>query len=219
MAIALRLIEDRLSRETTRRLSCGVNRVVYVAEGGASIDGERLNADEARFVPAEEATRLPGEGLLWIWELVKEGKAPPLAPGATLKLEATVTTLDPGDGRRWLMRCDSVAFPPGGCAYTHVHRGPGIRSLKEGSIRIDTQGVSRFYGPGEAWYESGPEPVFAQADEARATRFIRVMLLPVELRGQSSIRYVLDVDREKPKRQTYRGYSDAPIDIRALLPA
>jgi hypothetical protein len=217
MAMELRLVEDRLRGGMARRLSGGVHRVVYAVEGEASIDGERLLADEARFFSAGQAPNLSGEGRLWIWELVKEGREPPLGPGATLKLAAAVTSLDPGDGRAWLMRCDSVAFPAGGCALTHVHRGPGIRCLKEGSIRVDTEGLSRLYGPGEAWFESGPQPVFAQADPTLPTRFIRVMLLPLELRGQSSIRYVLPEDREKPKTQTYRGYCDEPIDIAASL--
>jgi hypothetical protein len=136
---------------------------------------------------------------------------------ATETLVQVHATLDPGAGRLWLMRCDSVAFPPGGCAYTHVHQGPGIRCLKEGSIRIDTEETSRRYGPGEAWFESGPQPVFAQADLALPTRFIRVMVLPRELRGRSSIRYVLAEDQDKPKTQTYRGYCEEPIDIGALL--
>src|SRR5215475_10648072 len=73
------------------------------------------------------------------------------------------------DGEAWhgkgelLLRGDSVAFPPGGCAYLHRHQGPGIRCLLDGGIRIDTGGRSTSYGPGGAWYESGPVPVFAQA--------------------------------------------------------
>ncbi len=34
-----------------------------------------------------------------------------------------------------LMRADSVAFPPGGCAYLHTHQGSGIRCLIEGGMR------------------------------------------------------------------------------------
>ncbi len=51
----------------------------------------------------------------------------------------------------------SGSAPPGGCAYLHRHQGPGIRCLVEGGIRIDTHGRSTSYGPGGAWYESGPE--------------------------------------------------------------
>ena len=76
-----------------------------------------------------------------------------------LKLSATLETLPQGE---LLLRGDSVAFPPGGCAYLHRHQGPGIRCLIEGGIRIDTHGRSTSYGPGGAWYESGPDGVFAQ---------------------------------------------------------
>ena len=91
-----------------------------------------------------------------------------------LKLSATLETLPQGE---LLLRGDSVAFPPGGCAYLHRHQGPGIRCLIEGGIRIDTHGRSTSYGPGGAWYESGPEPVFAQAAVDRPSRFVRVMVL------------------------------------------
>lgn len=216
MAMVLRLIEDRLAGGEARRLPGGVNRVIYGAEGETSIDNEPLFADEARFLSAMEAPSLSGEGRLWRWEVVGEREAPPLGAGAALKLKAPVA-LDPDADGRLLMRCDSVAFPAGGCAFTHVHQGPGIRCLKEGSIRIETGGHSRLYRPGEAWFESGPEPVFAAADPRLPTRFIRVMLLALELRGRSSIRYVLPEDQEKPKTQTYRGYCDEPIEIGALL--
>jgi hypothetical protein len=111
------------------------------------------------------------------------------------------------------MRCDSVAFPPGGCAYLHAHQGPGVRCLREGSIRIDSGGRSHSYLPGEPWFEAGPEPVFAQADAERPSRFIRVMLLPRGLLGKSSIRYLRDEDRDKPKSQTYRSYFEAFIEV------
>ena len=79
-------------------------------------------------------------------------------------------------------------------------------------IRIDTDGHSTAYGPGGAWFEAGPIPVFAQAAMDRPSRFIRVMVLPRALLGQSSIRYVDEADRDKPRSQKYKGYVDAPID-------
>ena len=109
-----------------------------------------------------------------------------------------------------LLRGDSVAFPPGGCAYRHTHQGPGIRCLIEGGIRIDTAGGSTSYGPGGAWYESGPEPVFAQAAD-RPSRFIRVMILPRALLGKSSLQFVDPADAKKPRAQQYQILADAPI--------
>jgi len=113
------------------------------------------------------------------------------------------------------MRGDSVAFPPGGCAYLHRHQGPGIRCLIEGGIRIDTHHRSTSYGPGGAWYETGPDPVFAQAAADKSSRFIRVMILPRALTGKSSIEYLNEDDKAKPKTQSYKIYADAPISFDA----
>lgn len=111
----------------------------------------------------------------------------------------------------YLVRCDRVDFPPGGIAYTHTHRGPGIRCLLSGEIRIRVGGKEQLVRPGEAWFEAGPDPVLALASEHELTAFARVMILPAELRGKSSIRYVLPEDADKPKRQTYQLFVDDPI--------
>ena len=123
------------------------------------------------------------------------------------KLTAELETIPQG---RLLLRGDSVAFPPGGCAYLHRHQGPGIRCLYEGGIRIDTHGRSTSYGPGGAWYESGPDGVFAQAAD-RPTRFIRVMILPVSCVGKSSVEYLNEEDKAKPKSQQYKVFADLPL--------
>ena len=100
----------------------------------------------------------------------------------------------------------------GGVAYLHTHQGPGIRVLLHGSIRIDTAGQSNRYGPLEAWFEPGPEPVFAATSETEPTAFVRCMVLPARLRGQSSIRYVREEDAAKPKPQRYTVFVDEPLD-------
>ena len=104
-----------------------------------------------------------------------------------------------------------VAFPPGGCAFLHKHWGPGIRCLLDGGIRIDTHGRSTSYGPGTPWYETGSDPVFAQAAMDRPSRFIRVMVLPRELLGKSSFQFVNEADKAKPRVQQYKILADAPI--------
>ena len=87
-----------------------------------------------------------------------------------------------------------------------------IRCLVEGGIRIDTHGRSTSYGPGGAWFESGPDPVFAQAASDRPSRFIRVMILPRALIGKSSIEYLDEQDKARPKSQQYKVFVDSPID-------
>jgi hypothetical protein len=73
-------------------------------------------------------------------------------------------------------------------------------------------GREQLVRPGEAWFEAGPDPVLALASEREPTAFARVMILPAELRGKSSIRYVLPEDADKPKRQTYQMFVDDPIE-------
>ena len=90
-----------------------------------------------------------------------------------------------------------------------------MRCLLEGGIRIDTHGASTSYGPGGAWYETGPDPVFAQGARDRATRFIRMMILPRALIGKSSIEYLNADDKARPKSQSYKGFADAPISFPA----
>jgi hypothetical protein len=126
------------------------------------------------------------------------------------KLSAMLSSLPEGE---LLFRGDSVAPPPGGTALTHRHQGPGIRCMVEGAIRIDTHGRSTSYGAGGAWFETGPDAVFAQADLVRPSRFIRAMVLPRALLGQSSIRYVREEDKNKPKSQTYKVFVDRPISF------
>jgi hypothetical protein len=113
----------------------------------------------------------------------------------------------------YLMRCDRVDFPLGGIAYTHTHQGPGIRSLLRGEFTVRVNEGESLLHPGDAWFEAGHDPVYAEASATQLTSFIRGMVLPLSLRGASSIRYVRDEDREKPKTQTYTMFVDEPIDI------
>ena len=133
------------------------------------------------------------------------------AGAARVEGDAIVWEVDERPGGEWLVRCDRVDFPPGGVAYLHTHPGPGIRVLLAGRIRIDSAGESHEYGPGEWWHESGPEPVFAAASEGEETAFVRVMLVPRELEGQRTIRYVDPADDEKPKLQRARIYFEHPL--------
>ena len=169
------------------------NRAVY--------DVER---NEAHF----GAARVEGRALTW--ELESASDTVSLGDRTVATLSADVE-LDPRT--EWLMRCDRVDFPPGGVAYLHTHPGPGIRCLLFGSIRIETEGRSHTYGPGGAWFESGPAPVYAAASESEDSAFVRVMLLPREWEGKRTIRYVDAADEEKPKLQRATIFFDRPIEL------
>jgi hypothetical protein len=214
----LRLYEDVLSSADKGEFRLPPTpRFIFVVHGSAAIGDEPV--DEGEAWQGETAVKLkPGAAgvTCWRWELARgdQGSTTANEPGMVTheKLTAFLETLPKGD---LLMRGDSVAFPPGGCAYLHRHQGPGIRCLIEGGIRIDTHGRSTSLGPGGAWYEAGPDAVFAQASFDKPSRFIRVMILPRELEGKSSIQYVNEEDKAKPKSQQYKIYADAPISFEA----
>jgi len=217
MRPVLSLYEDILSNGSTLTLPAHP-RMIFVVHGAAAIAGATLSDGEAWH--GEGAVTLTGGAAgacCWRYELTDgEADRTTPSPGAETrkKLSAALSTLPAGE---LLMRGDSVAFPPGGCAYLHRHQGPGIRCLIEGGIRIDTHGASTSYGPGGAWYESGPDAVFAQAAADRPSRFIRVMILPGALIGKSSIQLLNEEDKAKPRSQQYKIFVDAPIAFR--LPA
>jgi hypothetical protein len=216
MPPALRLYEDVLSSDATEVRLPALPRMIYVVHGALTMADRALRDDEAWH--GEDAVTLKAgkEGAtLWRFELAGDGgdggdgAASGKGVGSRDKLSARLETLPQG---RLLLRGDSVAFPPGGCAYLHRHQGPGIRCLLDGGIRIDTHGRSTCYGPGGAWYESGPDPVFAQAGD-RPTRFIRVMVLPVSYVGKSSVEYLNEEDKAKPKTQQYKIFADVPLTV------
>ncbi len=109
------------------------------------------------------------------------------------------------------MRHDRIDFPPGGIAYRHTHPGPGIRYLLFGELTIESAGEKHAYGPGEPWFESGPEPVLATASATEDTAFARVLLLPSEWAGKRTITYVDPADEERPKLQRPTVYGEYPI--------
>ena len=212
MTPILQLSEDVFSSNGAMELPA-LPRMIFVVHGAIAIGDRILHDDEALGGEGAVMLKAAAEGAtVWRWELItrEANSGRPLSGSGVAsheKLAAVLATIPNG---ALLLRGDSVAFPPGGCAYLHRHQGPGIRCLIEGGIRIDTHGRSTSYGPGSAWYETGPDGVFAQAGDW-PTRFIRVMILPQALVGKSSLEYVNQADKAKPKSQSYKIFVDMPI--------
>jgi hypothetical protein len=216
----LRLYQDTLPRDHAPVFLPHAARAVYVVDGDVTVEtpaGCDNHAAGSAWVGQDAVALLAGAqgARLWRWELLAAGSgdgALRSAPGAEsqAKLAAEIE-LDAGF--EWLMRIDRVGFPPGGVAFTHMHQGPGIRCCLHGEITIETEGRTGVHKPGDAWLEKGVYPVYAPTTEESETEFIRCMILPRACKGRSSIRYVLEEDAAKPKRQRYHVFGERCIAL------
>ncbi len=216
----LRLYRDEVAPQSAIVLPANnAVRAVYVMAGGLRVAGDTLEATLGAnsAYTSRIGLQLKGGHLattLLRWELSVGATTPVIAAGAgvssTLLLEVAMA-LDPA--QQYLLRCDRVDFLPGGEALTHTHQGGGIRCLLFGDIDIHTQGTVHHYAPLAPWFEAGPDPVYAATSKSAASAFARVMILPRELLGKSSISYVNADDLNKPKNQKYQVFIDTPIDL------
>ena len=196
-------------------------RAIYVIHGGLRVGSGHFSGTlggNSAFHAAGDTQLAAGHLTTWTlrWELTRAGAADALASGAGVtskKLLTATMQLDPAQD--YLLRCDRVEFPPDGEALTHTHKGGGIRCLLAGGIDIHTQGHVHRYATLEPWYEAGPDPVYAKACPTMVTAFARMMILPRELLGKSSITYVKPEDLAKPKNQKYQIFIDSPITLPA----
>jgi len=217
---SLRLYDDRYGVKVALPNTLpAANRVLYVMEGMASVsdagNAVTLSSNSAWFSANQTNITSDADGARILrYELTDAGipKSDISHDKITsnLLLEASIN-LKEGDD--YLMRCDRVDLPPGGIAYTHTHQGPGTRCLLQGGFTVETQGHTTHIAPGEAWFESGPDPVLARAPNDRPGYFSRVMILPRALKGKSSLSYVNPEDADKPKLQRYTIFIDEFITI------
>lgn len=139
MLPVLRLLEDVLANGASVALPARP-RMMLVMHGSIAVAGRILRDDEALCGEGAVAFSAGDQGAtVWRWELAAGEADNGSAGGAGVvshqKLSAQLNTLPAG---ALILRGDSVAFPPGGCAYLHRHQGPGIRCLVEGGFRIDS---------------------------------------------------------------------------------
>ena len=99
-----------------------------------------------------------------------------------------------------LFRVDRIDLTAGARTPRHFHRGPGIRRLLYGGVRVEIGGDVFGCGPGGAWFESGDDPVVGENVFDGASAFLRVSLLPIDLKGgKSSFMPASEADAAKPR--------------------
>ncbi len=213
MAWSLRLVEHRLEAGELLAFTGGP-RVIFVRAGalrvvGADPDQAHVGADAAVFAAEASGVQSYREALaVLVFELVPQ--PPPPARGRVLLEHPIALDAD----RAWLMRCDRVDFVPGGIAPAHGHKGGGIRCLLRGALKVTVgDAAPRLMRPGDAWFESGHEPVVAEASATEDTSFVRCAILPAAIRGQSSIVYVDPAEGARMRPRTYTMYVDEPFTL------
>ena len=220
MSHQLSLYKDEAASQATIDLPAGnVVRAIYVIHGGLRVRAGNFSGTlggNSAFHSTGAVQLSAGHLVTWAlrWELARAGAPDAVATGTGVtsrKLLTAAMPLDPG--MDYLLRCDRVDFPPGGEALTHTHRGGGMRCLLAGAIDIHTNNTVHRYLPLEPWFEAGPDPVYAKTAPAVDSAFARVMILPRELLGKSSITYVKTEDIDKPKNQKYQIFIDTPIAL------
>lgn len=199
-----------------------LNRVLYVVggelvAGSDTLAGRAVAAGAAWHAPGACVARAGGLGAVVLrGELLSTAGAESSWPTPGVRAERLLEhPIDLDPNAAYLMRCDRVEFPLGGVARPHCHRGGGIRCLLAGLLEVTVAAhPPRVIRPGEAWFESGREAVLARASATEDTSFLRVSILPREIRGQSSIIYVDPADAARGKPRRYTVLVDEPIETR-----
>ena len=214
----LRIYHDHVTEEVEAVLPAE-RRVIYCVAGCAEIGeaarNETIRSDGAWFSSQTTKVRGKDEGAcLWRWELVT-----PDAPVGEIKAEGIKSRMagdyevDIDTSVSRLMRLDRVSFPLGGEALTHTHAAAGVRCQLEGNLLLESLGHRYRVWPGDPWVEHGPDSVYAKASEHQLSSFVRVMIVPEQYKGRSTITYMKAEDQEKPKSQSYKRYLEEPISL------
>jgi quercetin dioxygenase-like cupin family protein len=150
-----------------------------VAQAGGEVV---LETGQCRLFEAAISLRGPGEA--WTFELSA-------SPSEMVVTEAErdrlilARLIDRDPGEKVIIRADRVEFPPGVVTPKHGHKGPGIRRLIQGRLVAAIGDQVQRIDAGDAWFESGLDPVVGLT-VAPASAFVRVMVLDPALLGEST---------------------------------
>ncbi|MEP1206104.1 MAG: hypothetical protein ABJL64_00090 [Rhizobiaceae bacterium] len=206
----MKLIIENLHKE--QKLECdGRHNALYVSSGRLSVAGKSIAAGEGIYVGeyTDNPVNLQEESNIVRFVVDQDPKAGRPTADGQIVLESRFE-LAPGDQ---FLRLDQIDFPPGACAYRHVHPGAGIRFLTQGVLDIESDHGVEQMSIGSAWFEDTNAPVRATASQSQATAFVRAMVLPIEYLGKRTITYLDPSDDDKPRMQTNSRFFDQPVEF------
>jgi len=211
MAAYLALYEEKLNGSLRVQRSAAP-RALFVHDGEIDIECEDgrvvMQAGACRLF--ESSIEILGTGTVWSFEIGAGGVSQlPAARQASLIL-AHDLALDPT--RPMVFRCDRVDFPPGACTPRHGHKGSGIRRLIHGLLMAEVGNEWRRLGAGDAWFESGLDPVVGR-NLADSSAFVRAMVLPERLHGRPTFVPWDDQEAGKPRGTQRTEFFDTVVRI------
>jgi quercetin dioxygenase-like cupin family protein len=212
MPIRLALLEDILTAGQSLPLPARP-RAVFARRGPmrvAQAKGEVvLEAGTCRLF--EAAISLQGPGEAWTFELSASGSELVITPAERDRvILARLIDRDPGEPA--LMRADRVEFPPDVVTPKHGHKGPGIRRLIQGRLVAEIGDQVQRIDAGDAWFESGRDPVVGLT-VAPASAFVRVMALDPALLGESTFIPWTPEEAAKPRATDRVLFFDTVVTI------
>lgn len=204
MTNSLYFYQDQILKDSKSAPLPPSPRMLLVRHGAVSVNGKRLAEMEAVYAGGE--TVIAGEAdwsMIWRWELEPTGSAPYLLGGDEIysiqRLAREITSLDMASGSKWLFRLDRIKMAAGRVTDPHVHPGPGIRCLLEGTFSAEQKSETVTQRlPGDPWWEVGPDEVIARAAPTMRTRFMRGMILPAQFSDGTETAKWLDTKNPPP---------------------
>jgi hypothetical protein len=209
IAMQMLLFEDTLDPAVPLDLPPAV-RALYLRSGTARVGAQPMASDSAIF--SEEALSVTGSGTLWRFEVAAHPPGwLPAAEDRIRLLMARPLSRDPSVP--FVLRLDRVDFMLDHETPRHGHFGQGIRRLVDGRLLLSIGERIERRQPGEAWFESGEEPVTARG-LLPGTAFIRALVMDAGMQGQSSFRPWTEADAVRPRSVTYRLFLDEVTRLR-----
>ena len=211
MTIRLAVFEDKIAPGRTLSWAAAP-RMIYVRWGALRL----ITASGIRYLPIESATlvldaiELAGDGDAWTFELSAQAAVAMSEADQARAVLASDIDLDPH--RPVLFRADRVQFAPYGVTPRHGHRGAGIRRLIYGRLAAQIGHEVKRIDAGDAWFESGSDPVIGRS-LAPASAFVRVMALTPDLKDQPTFVPWAPEDAARPRGVAPRQYFDEIVRL------
>jgi hypothetical protein len=211
MTVSLSLYEDRLSASHSLAWPAAV-RGIYVRSGQVRMasgnDTTEMTQGQCRLFT--QSLSLSGDAEIWTFEVSAQSVAS-LSKQADLRLILS-HDIDLNATKPLVLRCDHVAFPPSIETPKHGHKAAGIRRLVTGRLIAEIGNESRRIDAGEAWYESGHEPVVGRTLAADSA-FVRAMVLPTRLHGKPTFVAWDETAAAQPRGTTRTQFFDTIIQL------